>query len=234
MRTNIRTEDIIKSFGRLVVLKQITVQIAAGQSVALLGRNGAGKSTLLRILSTQIKPTSGDVWIQEHNIRENPSRCRSLIGMISHHTFIYDDLTPQQNLEFYAKLYGISNRGLKIEEMLANVDLTRWKDTPARNFSRGMKQRLAIARAFINEPKILFLDEPFTGLDQSAVSLLGNLIGKFHSQANTMVLVTHHLEHCLAFADRVIILSKGRIGFDSPTQTMSLAELKDAYREYVG
>ncbi len=232
MEFAIQAKNISKSFGRLVVLNNIDLQVKPGQRVALLGRNGAGKTTLLRILSTLIEPTTGTIRLSGKDICEEPEFCRSTIGFISHQSFLYDDLTPIQNLQFYARLYNLKNADKRISDLLSTMTLTRWQHIPVRTFSRGMKQRLTIARAFLPDPTLLFLDEPFTGLDQTASKLLVSFIEKLSLEKRTLLLVSHNLEKSLALTDRVIIIEKGKVVFRQATPEMSLKELQAAYDRY--
>lgn len=233
MALAIEAENISKTFGRLVVLRKIDLHVQPGERVALLGRNGAGKTTLLRVISSLVRPTTGTVRINGQSASEFPEQCRSQIGFISHQTFLYDDLTPDQNLSFYANLYGLQHYRERINVLLERLDLTRWRETPVRTFSRGMKQRLAIARAFLHDPSLLFLDEPFTGLDQSASHLLIGLIEQFITDTRAMILVTHNLEKSLKLASRIVIIEKGLIAFDQPTTGLSLSDLQSVYDQYV-
>ncbi|OQY27615.1 MAG: heme ABC exporter ATP-binding protein CcmA [Candidatus Cloacimonetes bacterium 4572_55] len=228
----IQAENISKSFGRLVVLRRINLSIAPGEHVALLGRNGAGKTTLLRILTGLIHPTTGTVWIDAMELQKEPEKCRSRIGFISHQTFLYDDLTPIQNLKFYAGLYQVDDAEERITELLKIFGLFHRQSVPVRTFSRGMKQRLTIARAFLHNPAYLFLDEPFTGLDFGAANLLIDQLNRLGDSRHTTILVTHDLEKAYRLSERIIVIEKGKKAFDESTKNISFSELKSHYRKY--
>ena len=177
----IEARGISKAFGRRKVLDKIDLVVGDGEVVALMGPNGAGKTTLLRILATLLEPSSGDVVIQSVRVFDDPATARKAIGVIGHSPYVYDDLTALENLSFYWSMYGLPRA--KFEDagnaMLDRVGLSHRKHDRASVFSKGMRQRLAIARALLHSPDVLLLDEPFSSLDQKGVNMLSQ-IGRAH------------------------------------------------------
>lgn len=229
----IELKDVTRRFGHLTAVRGVTLSIPQGQTFTLLGPNGAGKSTLLRIIATLGKPTSGTVHIRNIDVRESPEQVRAHIGLISHHTLLYDDLTARENLIFYAKMYGLKNRSDSVDEALETVGLAERHKDLVRGFSRGMKQRLAIARATLHQPEILLLDEPFTGLDTAARSLLSHMILNLRSKGRTILLVTHDLAQGLTLANQFGILKRGKIVHESSTECITETELRTLYEQKI-
>ena len=229
----IELKDVTRRFGHLTALRNVTLAIPQGQTFTLFGPNGAGKSTLLRIIATLGKPSSGTVRIRNIDVRESPEQVRAHIGLISHQTLLYDDLTAYENLAFYAKMYGLQNISDSVNEALDTVGLADRHRDRVRGFSRGMKQRLAIARATLHQPEILLLDEPFTGLDTAARSLLADMICNLRSKGRTILLVTHDLIQGLTLANRFAILKRGTLVHESLTENMSETELRTLYEQKV-
>lgn len=211
----------------------MNLEIATGEFVTLLGPNGAGKTTLLKLLALVLKPSGGRLYINGQLCGEN-NELRKTIGVISHHTFLYENLTALENLQFYGRMYGVKNLKERCQEVLEEVGLEyAWND-PVRTFSRGMQQRLAIARAILHRPSLLLLDEPYTGLDQQAIALLNSVLAKLAGQKRTMFLVTHNYEQALALSQRVLILVGGKLVYQSQTQGLTAEGFKRLYLEHVG
>ncbi len=230
----IEIKGLRKSFGRHRVLRGVDLSIDTGFSVVLLGPNGAGKTTLLRILSTLSRPTSGQVTVAGVDVTSNPEGIRQYLGLVSHAPLLYDDLTAAENLEFYARLYGMEQADARIDELLHRVGLyNRRKDT-VRTYSRGMVQRMAIARALLHNPPILLLDEPDTGLDPQAAEMMTDLLKEIGGSERTLLMTTHHLERGLDLADRVVILNGGTLVYDATASELSYADLRPLYDQYVG
>ncbi len=230
----IEVRALRKAFGRQRVLKGIDLSIAAGSSVVIFGPNGAGKTTFLRILATLSKPTSGEVRISGVNVKDNPEGIRQYLGLVTHAPLLYEDLTAQENLRFYARLYGMKDAEPRIQELLERVGLWHRRHDLVRTFSRGMVQRMAIARALLHNPPILLLDEPDTGLDPQAAEMMTGLLREIGGSQRTILMTTHHLERGLELADRVLILVGGRIVFDQRADAISYERLRPIYDEYVG
>lgn len=229
----IEIRKLVKTFGHRVVLRNLNLAINEGDFVTLLGANGAGKTTLLHIVASLSKPTAGDVLINGYHLTDAASQLRRFIGLVSHKTLLYDDLTGEQNLHFYARMYDVPNAAERIETVLAQVGLSGRQYDPVRTYSRGMKQRLAIARAILHNPPILLLDEPDTGLDQHAADMLSSLLSAVGASQRTVLMTTHNLERGLSLGNRLTILAKGKIAYDVPRQHASVAEVRQQYFKYV-
>ncbi|MBN1994148.1 MAG: heme ABC exporter ATP-binding protein CcmA [Anaerolineae bacterium] len=229
----IKLHKLSKTFGHRVVLRGIDLIIAEGDFVTLLGANGAGKTTLLRLVASLSKPTAGDIFINGYRLADAASQLRRFIGLVSHNTLLYDDLTAAQNLRFYARMYDIPEASQRIETVLNQVGLWGRHNDPVRTYSRGMQQRLAIARAILPNPPILLLDEPDTGLDQHAADMLGHLLSAVGVSRRTILMTTHNLERGLSLGKRVAILARGKIVYDVRRQDVGVAELREQYHKYI-
>ncbi len=208
---------LTKRFGRVAVLKEVELELEQGLCHVIFGRNGAGKSTLLGVASTLLRPSSGELFYDGKAYSELGSEVRRQVGLVSHQSFVYPDLTVVENLEFYARLYGLEGR---IEEALEWADLDLRRHSPARSLSRGMLQRLAVSRAILHRPRLLLLDEPYTGLDASSAERLSSRIFELKPET-TILLTTHDIEKGVAVADRILIMEGGRIAFDATGGTAS-------------
>ena len=224
-------EGLTRVFGRRDVLRDVSFTVERGGFVALFGPNGAGKTTTLRVLATLLAPTSGSVRIAGHSLTDDPTPLRRTIGLISHSPLLYRDLTAYENLRFYADMYGIEDRGQRITELLDRVELAHRRYDIVRTFSKGMLQRLAIARALLHRPRVLLLDEPHSGLDPHAVDILDGLLAEIRAE-HTFVMVTHHIQKGLELASQVLILDGGRIVFRQ-TGAVDPQAFTAVYREHV-
>jgi ABC-2 type transport system ATP-binding protein/heme exporter protein A len=195
-------------------LRNINIRIEKGEFLTIFSPNGAGKTTLIKIMSTLVSPTSGKVVIDGIDIKENPIEIRKKIGVISHETYLYHELTATENLRFFGRMYGTPNIENRIDELIKQVGLAYRKNDRVRTFSRGMKQRLSIARALIHDPHILFLDEPYTGLDQHASATFDRILGGMNAHDKTRVLISHDIERGISMCDRAIILTNGHIAHE--------------------
>lgn len=229
----IEIRKLVKTFGQRVVLRGLDLTIDEGDFVTLMGANGAGKTTLLHIVASLSKPTVGDVFISGYRLAESASQLRRFIGLVSHKTLLYDDLTADQNLHFYARMYDVPDAAGRIETVLKQVGLWGRQHDPVRTYSRGMQQRLAIARAILHNPPILLLDEPDTGLDQHASDMLAQLLSAVGVSQRTILMTTHNLERGLSLGDRMVILAKGKIVYDVQRQDVSVTEVREQYYRYV-
>ena len=207
----IRVLGVSKFFGDFPALREIDLDVRAGRVLALLGRNGAGKTTLLRILAGLSKATSGEVRFRAAG--RDPRDQRRHIGIIGHGTWIYDELTADENVRFFCRLYGVPDPGEVAIAWLERVGLARFRHMRAGEYSRGMRQRLTIARAFMHEPDVLLLDEPWTALDDRAIELLSALVREAREQGRSAVICTHQLSEAMSVADDVALLRRGRIAY---------------------
>ena len=226
----LEAEDVQKSFGSFSALRGMTLQVPRGEFLAIFGANGAGKTTFLKVCSTLLRPTKGRLRIEGLDIREQPEAVRRNLGFLSHNTYLYRDLSPIENLRLFAALYGIDKPGERIESMIARVGLKSRANDPVRSFSRGLQQRLGVARAVLHSPSLVLLDEPYTGLDANAADTLNALLDELHLQGKTVILTSHDLDQGLRSASRAVIIDRGKAVFDG---TASDPAVRDAYQKYV-
>jgi heme ABC exporter ATP-binding subunit CcmA len=231
----LRAHKVTKSFGHFAVLKGVDLELQHGEFITLLGPNGAGKTTLLRILATLAKPTSGTIELAGIPLKDAKASIRGLLGVISHQTFLYEDLTARENLRFYGQLYEIPNLTSRVNELLARVGLERRANDRVRTFSRGMQQRLSIARAILHNPPVLLLDEPDTGLDRQAADMLQNIIRELATggEPRSIIMTTHNLERGLAMCDRLVVLANGRIIREVQARDLSSENVQNWYYDAV-
>jgi len=225
----IEVQGLAKYFGRFSALRDLHLKLEKGEFIALFGRNGAGKTTLLRILAGLSRPSSGSVVIHA-SYALSPQAARGLMGYLSHSTALYADLTAHENLRFYARLLDLPCGDIDIEKQIERVGLAGRGREPVRNYSRGMQQRLAIARAFLHDPEILLLDEPFTGLDQTGTDFLKNYLADAHARGRTCLMAIHDAPLGYEVADRLVVIEKGVVALDVPKQSLSLGEFQARYR----
>jgi heme exporter protein A len=227
----VETRNLTKAFGPRAALAGVELTIAPGEFVTLVGPNGAGKTTLLRILATLVRPTSGTVRIAGLDPAKEGTEVRRRIGFLSHRTILYDDLTAEQNLNFYAQMYNLEDAVGRSRALLERVDLAARRHDLVRTFSRGMQQRLAVARAVLHAPEVLLLDEPYTGLDPNATRSLTDLLGELASEGCTVVLTTHNLDLGLAVGKRVVVLARGKIVHEAHRADVDPEAFVEQYRE---
>ena len=208
---DVTVTEIGRHFGRRKALSQISFACHAGEIVGLLGPNGAGKSTLLAILATLLAPSTGEVVYGPHTAKSAGAGLRRRLGLLGHDLFLYPELTARENLLFFARLYGLADPEARADASLAHANLADRTDDLVLGFSRGMRQRLALERALIHQPRLLLLDEPFTGLDQSAASALVARLKGLQTHGSVVILATHDLEVAEGLLSRAIYLRNGRI-----------------------
>ncbi len=199
-----------KWYGPLPAVHGVDLALAPGEILTVFGPNGAGKSTLLRMLCGAVRPTAGTVHLAGERVGGESDGWRRKVGLLSHQTFLYGGLTAAENLHFFARLYGLPERRRAVEEGLRSVELWERRGDRVRTFSRGMQQRLALSRTLLHEPEVVFLDEPYTGLDPHAAALLRGVLEQLRDGRRTVVLVTHNLSQGLELADRVAVQVAGR------------------------
>jgi heme exporter protein A len=207
-------DQVEKRYGALTALRRISLEIQPAEFVALLGPNGAGKTTLLRIAAQLVRPNAGRVTVKGL-AAESLEIVKSRIGMVAHSTLLYDELTAEENLLFFARLYGVANAAPRAAELLAAAGLKERASSLVRTFSRGMRQRLAIARALIHSPRLLLLDEPSSGLDQQGREWFAATLAHLQQEGCTIVASTHARDEVLRLATRAVRLESGRIASDS-------------------
>lgn len=227
----IEVRNLIKRFGSKTILRNLNFQVDSGEFVALLGPNGAGKTTFLRILSSLIRPTSGDVFLAGYRLPEDASAIRSRLGVVSHMPLLYGDLSAEENLMFYARLYDLGETKVRIQTIIQQVGLSARRKDLVRTFSRGMQQRLSIGRAILHNPSILLLDEPHTGLDQEACEMLDAVLKQVTGTGRTVVMTSHDLVRIEDLASRFDILSRGRIQASFSKDKLPVDGLLPAYRQ---
>jgi heme ABC exporter ATP-binding subunit CcmA len=217
--TAVAVEDVWKYYGDYAALRGIALEAAPGSCLALIGRNGAGKTTLLRIIGGFSRPMKGQVLI--HGQRPGETAARRRMGYIGHGISVYDELSAFENLTLYGRLYGLPDPRKSALHWLERTGLERSRDGLVREFSRGMRQRLAVARAFLHDPEVLLLDEPFTALDDRAIAVLQGLLRDALANGKTVVMSTHQLREALELATHVAMLARGKLAFTGPrTQEM--------------
>jgi heme exporter protein A len=225
-----------KWFGPQPAVRGVDFALRQGEFLVLFGPNGAGKTTLLRLLAGSLRPTRGEIRIPDLNgdAEERATAWRRRIGVLSHQTYLYSHLTARENLTFYGKLYGLKALGERVEELLVAVGLQDRAEQRVRGFSRGMQQRLALARTLLHEPGLVLLDEPYTGLDPHAALMLRGLLEHLRDGNRTIVMVTHNLTQGLELASRVVIQADGRWLMDQPRSTVDASTFEHLYTERLG
>ncbi|RDU35154.1 sodium ABC transporter ATP-binding protein [Neobacillus piezotolerans] len=229
----IEIKKLMKQADNKTILKGIDLSIKKGETVGILGPNGAGKSTLLKVLATLVKPSSGEVAVGGYDLKKNPGEIKRLFGYLPHSSLLYDHYSPLENLVFFAKIYGVKNPEERAVQLVKEVGLSFFLNDPVKNFSRGMIQRIAIARAIIHEPSILLLDEPHTGLDQGAIGILNNVILSMKENGATILMVTHDFKQAAELCDRIVIVKNGKIADDFILRNRNITTLNEKYSHQV-
>ena len=224
-------KKLVKRFGLKTILRGVDFEVQPGEFVALLGPNGAGKTTFLRILASLSRPSLGEVHIAGYKLPQQAAQVRARLGVVSHLPLLYGDLSAEENLRFYARLYGINNYDLRITEVLEMTGLELRRRDLVRTFSRGMQQRLAIGRAVLHDPDVMLLDEPYTGLDQDASSMLDDVLKTVAAQGRTIVMTSHDLARAEELATRFDILSRGVIAASTTRRQLKKTDLLTFYKQ---
>lgn len=239
----IETHELSKVFGLRKAVDKVSFTLPQGAFLSIFGANGAGKTTLLRMLATLTRPSKGNALIFGTELKEKPEEIRAHIGLISHKPMLYTDLSVEDNLLLAARLYGVESPEERTSELLATVELTARRHDVIRTFSRGMTQRAAIARALVHDPRLIFLDEPYSGLDPRAVQIFDELLDRIRKpqqsteqgqDARTFCMVSHDLEKGLALASHLLILDRGKVVLFAEKNDVDLEEFRQLYYKSVG
>lgn len=229
----ITVKKLIKRFGAKTILRGLDFQVERGEFVALLGPNGAGKTTFLRVLASLSAPTLGKVQISGYYLPQQAAAVRRRLGVVLHQPLLYGDLTADENLRFYGRMYALTELDARITETLELVGLANRHRDLVRTFSRGMQQRLSIARAVLHDPDVILFDEPYTGLDQDASAMLDDVLRRVAAQGRTIVMTSHDLARTADLASRFDVLSRGVISATAKSGEVTVNNLLEFYREAV-
>jgi heme exporter protein A len=233
-RTIIEVRGLSRSFGKIVALRGIDLYIREGEFLTVFGPNGAGKTTLIGILSSLVKPTSGEILYRGKSIHDDSNMLRRAIGVIGHQSLLYTQLTARENLRFYGKMYGVADLEGRIDEVLEAIDLSHRANDASGTFSRGMLQRLSIGRAMLHRPLIYLLDEPYSGLDQHSADRLCEMLARFREDGKTILMTTHNLERGHELSNRNVIIVKGKIEYDEPSRGEGVESIRSTYYRLIG
>jgi len=229
----VEVRELTRTFGARKALDKVSFDLPAGAFLSVFGPNGAGKTTLVKVLTTLTAPSKGTAKVSGFDVVADAVELRSRIGLISHNPLLYPDLSAEENLEFFADMYGVPDAEARVRELLVAVELDHRRLDLVRTFSRGMLQRLSIARALLHRPKVLFLDEPYSGLDPHAVEILDNLIAQIRAD-HTFVMISHDLSKGLALCSHALILAKGKVVLSALREELDEEQFAATYRETVG
>jgi heme ABC exporter ATP-binding subunit CcmA len=227
----ITVKKLVKRFGMKAVLRGLDFEVQPGEFVALLGPNGAGKTTFLRILASLSRPSLGDVRVSGYQLPKEAAQVRARLGVVSHLPLLYGDLSADENLRFYGRMYNLANLEARITEVLEMIGLENRRRDLVRTFSRGMQQRLAIGRAVLHDPEVMLFDEPYTGLDQDASSMLDGVLKTVAAQGRTVVMTSHDLARAEELATRFDVLSRGMIVASTNSQQLKQSNLLTFYKQ---
>ena len=230
----IEVEGLTKSFGARRALQGIDLEVEHGECVVIFGPNGAGKTTLIKVLATIMKPSAGRVCIGGFSLAENIIDIRQRIGVVTHQTFLYSNLTAYENLKFYSRMYCVPDYNQRIREIVDAVGMTSRLHDRVGTLSRGMQQRLSLARSLLHKPSLMLLDEPETGLDQQSTAILWEIMHHDGQKKRTVLITTHNLERGLEQGDRILIISQGKIVYQSLSYGLDIAGLKETYLDKTG
>ncbi len=214
----IETAGLTRKFGDVIAVEDLSFAVSEGEIVALLGPNGAGKTTTVRMLSCLIAPTAGRAWVGGYEVHQDPTAVRAIVGVLTETPGLYKRLSAQHNLRFFAELYGIPDPDRRIEKYLRFFGLWARRDEPVAAFSKGMRQKLALARALLHEPKILLLDEPTAGLDPESAKSVREFIAELKGEGRTILLCTHNLPEAERLCDRIVLLRTRLIAEGTPEE----------------
>jgi heme exporter protein A len=228
----IHAEGLGKRYGPHAALKSLDLSLRPGERLAIFGPNGSGKTTLLRILAGLTRQTKGTFTIANGDYQHDGTALRQRVGVVAHHPYLYEDLSAEENLRFYGRMFGLADAEGRVQELLAQVGLSARRRDKVRTFSRGMQQRLALARAVLHDPDILVMDEPDTGLDQEGSHIIQGLLHR-QGSPRTVLMATHNLALGHAHCQRFLILAAGRIAYEGALANLALPQLQETYQRYV-
>jgi len=226
----VEVAELTRVFGTRQALAGVTFSLAAGECLALFGPNGAGKTTLLRVLAGLLRPTSGNARVSGVQL-PGGALARSRVGLISHHTMLYEALSPRENVLFAARLYGMRDARARVENSLSRMSLIDRGDAPVRSLSRGMQQRVSIARAMVHSPRLVLADEPYSGLDDSGARALTALLGELRAAGTAIIVVTHNLAEGLSLATHAAVMQRGRFVRYDAAERIDAGSYAATYRE---
>jgi heme ABC exporter ATP-binding subunit CcmA len=224
----IEARRLSRRFAEVDAVAAIDLVVDSGDAVAVLGANGAGKTTLLRLIATLLRPSTGSLNLFGQGLADGGVRARQRIGFLSHNSFLYPDLSPNENLSFYARMFGVFEAE-RIREVLQLVGLTGWRNRPVRTLSRGLEQRCSLARALLHRPDLLLLDEPFNGLDVDSAAMLMDVLHSEQRRGATVLLTTHDLTKALEICRRGVVLARGRLQWDGALTGVTVEQLRYTY-----
>jgi heme exporter protein A len=230
MPAALEVEHLSKRFGSTLALDDIDWSVERGAAVALFGPNGAGKTTLMRVCATLLRPSAGAVRVFGLDSATQGVSVRRRIAVLGHESWLYPDLSPRENLRFYARLFGVANAPARVDALIDRLDLAGWSHRPVRALSRGLVQRCALARVLLHDPDLLLLDEPFTGLDLDARELLGDVLHEATRAGVTLLMSTHDVALGLMACSRALLLVRGRIAWQGPIDSADTAAFEARYR----
>ncbi len=226
---DISVKGVTKTFGNFEALRGIDLSVKKGEFLTLFGPNGAGKTTLIKLLATLTKPTSGKLTVSGYDTLKEAEKVRASVGVISHDPYLYENLSAFENIKFFGDMYGLPDTDTRSVELIRLLGLDKRMHDLVRTFSRGMKQRLSVARAIVHDPSVLLLDEPYTGLDQKGAQIFGDTLKWLKTHERTILMTTHNIEEGLHLSDRVGIMTSGKIVYESATSDLDRNSFKDLY-----
>ncbi len=230
----IEVHGVSKAYGRSIALNNLDLSVPWGKALTIFGPNGSGKTTLIKILATLSKPDAGTIRIAGLDARRDGPYARRLIGVMTHDPLLYDDLTARENLRFAARMFGLEDPGERIESLSNQLDITPRLDQRVGTLSHGWKKRFSLARALLHDPPVLLMDEPESGLDEQALTGLGEVLREESVMRRTVVLTTHNFERGLEFGDEVAILAKGRLVYHESAANVPDADtFRNTYAQYI-
>jgi len=231
--TALEVRELTRTFGVRRALDRVSFDLPKGAFLSIFGPNGAGKTTMVKVLTTLTAPSSGSAKIFGLDVVEDAVELRERIGLISHNPLLYPDLSAEENLLFFSEMYGIDDSADRVRELLVSVELDHRRLDLVRTFSRGMLQRLSIARALLHKPDVLFLDEPYSGLDPHAMDIFDNLIAQIRED-HTFVMISHDLDKGLELCSHALILARGRVVLAAEREAVDAEQFSATYRSTVG